>query len=151
MAFEVKVAAWPAGGPIPRRYTCDGENVSPAVEWSGAPAATQSFVLILDDPDAPPGTWTHWILYDIPPHVHRIEEAAPHPPGLPGTNDFGHPAYGGPCPPRGHRPHRYFLRLFALSTATLGLPPAAPRPTLERALNPHLLARAACTATYHRP
>lgn len=150
MAFQVTVAAWPEGGPIPKQYTCDGANVSPAAEWSGEPAGTKSFVLIMDDPDAPAGTWNHWLLYDIPAQVRRIDEGAANPPGLGGVNDFGKPGYGGPCPPRGHGRHRYYLRVFALDTPSLGLKPGARRAEIERAMGKHILARAAHMGVYER-
>lgn len=104
---------------IPHRYTCDGDDVSPPLDWSGAPAATRSFVLLCDDPDAPGGTWHHWAAYDIPSEQTRLVEDAAQHSGTYGfqqaINDFQRIGYGGPCPPRRHGRHRYHFRLLALS------------------------------------
>jgi Raf kinase inhibitor-like YbhB/YbcL family protein len=108
--------------------------------WSGEPPGTQSFALIMDDPDAPAGTWNHWLLWDILGGVHSMPQhyrAAR--PVHSGTNDFGKPSYGGPCPPKRGGPHRYFFRLYAVGTPTLGLPQGARREELERALQRHRL------------
>ena len=112
--------AFADGERIPSRYTCDGENFSPPMSWSGAPRQTMSFVLLCDDPDAPLGMWRHWAVYDIPPsrtslsanvpRAHAVEDFKQ------AINDFRHPGYGGPCPPPSHGPHRYYFRLLALSS-----------------------------------
>jgi len=149
MAFTISTDAFIDGGLIPARFTCDGEDLSPHLRWSGAPPDTRSFALIMDDPDAPVGTFTHWLLYDIP--AARAELAEGQKPGQTGLtikNDFGRPGYGGPCPPRGHGVHRYFLRLYALDTATVGTPAA--RAALETALRGHTLAIATIMGKYER-
>ena len=117
--------AFSDGAAIPRRFTCDGEDVSPALQWSGAPEQTLSFVLLCDDPDAPAGVWRHWAVYDIPGDQAGLAEGA----GKPGAgqnfkqarNDFDRFDYGGPCPPHRHGVHHYHFRLFALSQARLPL------------------------------
>lgn len=113
--------AFKYGERIPRKYTCDDVDVSPPLQWSSAPPGTKSLVLIMEDPDAPIGTFTHWVLYNIPPDRTDLPENVPKTPvvegiGVQGINDFGRVGYGGPCPPRGHGPHRYFFRLYALNT-----------------------------------
>ena len=123
MALSLSSAAFPAGGLIPRRYTCDGEDVSPPLAWTGAPAATRSFVLVVDDPDAPDPraprrTWVHWVLYNLPADCAGLPEAV-HAADLPagtrqGRNDWQRLGYGGPCPPIGM--HRYFHKVYALDT-----------------------------------
>lgn len=127
MAFELESEAFRNGGTIPERYTGTGENISPPLRWHGAPPGTQSFVLIMDDPDAPRGTFTHWLLWDLPAginalpaDVHRGGRL-----GVAGRNDFGKLGYGGPLPPIGHGPHRYYFRLYALDVPELGLPEGA--------------------------
>jgi Raf kinase inhibitor-like YbhB/YbcL family protein len=132
------------GAEFPKRNTCQGEDVSPPLAWAGAPANTQSFALILDDPDAPVGTFTHWLVWNLPAATTELAENLPKTPQLPGggaqgRNDFGKVGYGGPCPPPG-KPHRYYFRLFALD-ATLAVKPGAGRRELERALEGHILAR----------
>lgn len=149
MPFQITTKAFSANGPIPKRYTCDGENVSPALAWSGAPEGTRSYSLIVDDPDAPAGTWNHWLLYDIPADVHALQEGAP-PIGVCGTNDFRRTNYGGPCPPRGHGPHRYYFRLHAVDRPSLGLKPGARRGELDAALQGRVLAKAEWVGTYER-
>ena len=151
MAFRLTTNAFEDGASIPRRYTCDGEDVSPAVAWSGEPGGTKSFTLIMDDPDAPAGTWNHWLLWDIPEGPHELgERFRPGAVGQSGTNDFGKLGYGGPCPPRGHGPHRYYFRLYALDVETLGLKPGARRAELDRALRRHVLGEASYMGRYER-
>src|SRR5579872_777691 len=102
MPFQLFSAAFTEGGWIPELHSCQGADISPALEWSGEPAGTRSFALIVDDPDAPGGAWNHWILYDIPPTSHTLQQAwKPGSLGLSGKNDFGKRGYGGPCPPKG--------------------------------------------------
>ncbi len=144
--------AFSANGAIPRRFTCEGEDVSPPLAWSGAPAATRSFALVVEDPDAPDPehpqtTWVHWVVVDLPPDTSSLPEGGPLPAGAHvGQNDWKKTAYGGPCPPIGR--HRYFHRLFALDTR-LGL--AAPtRAELEQAMDQHVLARGALMGTYEK-
>ncbi len=151
IAFSLHIEAFANGQTIPVRYTCDGTNRSPALSWDGEPEAAESFVLIVDDPDAPVGTWNHWLLYDIPAPAHGLDEAFdPGQLGLSGTNDFGQPGYGGPCPPPGNGPHRYFFKLFALNVATLGLPQGVRRHVLDTALRGHVIAEAAHIGIYER-
>src|ERR1051325_6902557 len=130
------------GGLIPRKYTCDGEDPSPPLAWTGASAGTKSFALIMDDPDAPPGIWVHWVLYDLPEKATALPEGVPKTPTLPdgskqgacwGVNSFSRSGFFGPCPPPG-KPHRYFFKLYALS-APLGLPPGATKAEVARAMN----------------
>ena len=136
------------GAAIPAHCTCDGRGDAPRLQWTHAPAGTQSFALIVDDPDAPHGTFTHWVLFDIPADVRRLvgDDAV----GIPGKNDFQADGYGGPCPPANHGKHRYFFRLYALDTATLGLPRAAKRQAVQDALQEHLLDQAELMGTYER-
>jgi Raf kinase inhibitor-like YbhB/YbcL family protein len=150
--FRIAVAGFAEGGNIPKRYTCEGENLSPEVSWLGEPAETKSFALILDDPDAPAGTWNHWLLWDIPRDTHSLPEGDGHPAkAKSGTNDFGQRGYGGPCPPKGRGSHRYFFRLFALNTPSLGLGPGAKRTALEAALHKHAIAEASYMGRFERP
>lgn len=152
MEFTVTVQGFAEGGDIPSRFTCDGEDLSPALRWQGEPPETKGFALIVDDPDAPGGTWNHWLLWDIPADIHSLPEGSGHAsPGKSGANDFGRRGYGGPCPPKGRGSHRYFFRLFALDTATLGLPQGAKRPVLDKALRKHAIAETAYMGRYERP
>ncbi len=153
MSFTLVSPAFPSGGPIAVRYTCDGADLSPALAWSEVPAAAQSLALIADDPDAPAGAWTHWLLWNIPARATFLAENAPKVELLDngarqGVNDFRRIGYGGPCPPPGH-PHRYFFRLFALDVR-LDLKPGAARGELERAMAPHILAQTQWMGTYKR-
>jgi hypothetical protein len=151
MAFSVKMKGFGNGELIPRRHTGEGEDVSPAVEWSGEPDRTESFALIVDDPDAPGGVWNHWLLWDIPGHVHSIgEDFRPGTVGSSGKNDFGRLGYGGPYPPRGHGPHRYVFTVYALDRPALGLPAGARRKELDRALAGRVLGQAAYMGRYER-
>lgn len=151
MTFKLNVAGFAEGAAIPKLYTCEGGDVSPALEWSGEPAETASFALIMDDPDAPVGTWNHWLLYDVPAPVHSLAQGyKPGKLGVSGTNDFGRPGYGGPCPPKGHGPHRYFFRLYAVGVASLGLKAGAKRSDLDRVLRGHVLAEAQYMGRYER-
>ncbi len=140
------------GSAIPRRFTCDGENLSPPLQWRQAPAGTLSFALLCDDPDAPGGTWHHWAAYDIPAASGGLPAAIrPHDPGLrQATNDFRRAGYGGPCPPRGHGPHRYRFHLLALSVAGLALSAPNSCTAVEREARKHLLAEATLTGVYQR-
>jgi len=151
MALEIRSPAFPNGGTIPKLHTCEGADVSPALEWSGEPPETKSFALIVDDPDAPVGTWNLWLLSDIPASVPALAQGLkPGSVGLSGTNDFGRPGYGGPCPPKGHGPHRYYFRLYALDVPSLGLGPGVKRAQLDRALRGHILAQAEYMGRYER-
>ena len=149
MAFTISTDACIDGGIIPARFTCDGEDLSPQLRWTGAPPGARSFALIMDDPDAPVGTFTHWLLYDIgAAHTELAEGQKPGQTGVTIKNDFGRPGYGGPCPPRGHGVHRYFFRLYALDAATLGKP--VTRTALETALRSHTLETATVMGKYER-
>lgn len=151
MALQVFSSAFADGGSIPDLYTCQGADVSPSLEWSGEPAGTRSFALIMDDPDAPVGTWDHWLLFDIGPQAHNLAQGhKPGSPGICGKNSWGKAAYGGPCPPKGHGPHRYFFRLYALDTQTLGLPAGAGRDQLQKAMKGHVLGEAQTMGRYER-
>lgn len=152
MGMEVSTTEFGPGQPIPRRFTCDGENVSLPLRWTGAPERTQGFALIFDDPDAPSGTWDHWVLYDIPAATTSLATGVPSTPTLAngakhGKNGWGQPGYRGPCPPRGT--HRYVIHLFALGGPT-GLPPGATSAQLRRAVEGKTIATAELFGTYER-
>jgi Raf kinase inhibitor-like YbhB/YbcL family protein len=141
------------GQPIPTKYTGDGPDHSPPLAWSDVPAGVQSFALIADDPDAPRGTWVHWVLYNLPADADSLAQAVPPTKTLAngacqGTNDFGRLGYGGPAPPRG-KPHRYFFKLYALD-ALLQLAPGATKAQLEAAMRGHIVAQAELMGTYQR-
>jgi hypothetical protein len=151
MALKLRVLAFSEGETIPARHTADGENISPRLEWSGAPPSTRGFALIVDDPDAPAGTWNHWLLWDIPAGATAIEASfRPGTLGVSGRNDFGKTGYGGPSPPRGHGPHRYHFKLFALNVETLGLREGAGRGELDRALRGRILEESWFMGRYER-
>jgi hypothetical protein len=144
--------AFPPGEMIPAVYTCDGQDLSPPLQWAEAPPGTRSLALISDDPDAPVGTWVHWVVWNIPATVNSLEENQPKKESLPGgarqgTNDFRRIGYGGPCPPSGT--HRYTFRLYALDT-TLDLPASTTRAQLEKAMKRHVLAEAELMGKYRR-
>lgn len=152
--MELSSPAFKYGEVIPRKYTCDGEDVSPPLVISGVPQEAKALALIMEDPDAPIGLFTHWVLYEIPPTVKELPEGVPKRPevpglGLQGVNDFGRVGYGGPCPPRGHGPHRYFFKLYALS-APLGLGPRASRKNVLDAMQGKILAQAEYMGIYKR-
>jgi Raf kinase inhibitor-like YbhB/YbcL family protein len=142
LLFELTSPAWQPGAIIPARYTCSGENLSPAIAWTAPPDKTASFALIFDDPDAPRRTWTHWTVWNIPASARGLPEALAATAGgvVQGTTDFGTVGYGGPCPPPGHGSHRYFLRLYALDQV-LPLAAGAARTSLDTAIRDHMLAR----------
>jgi len=149
MAFKLNVDGFSEGAPIPKRFTCDGEDVSPHLHWTGEPPDNKSFALIMDDPDAPGRTWNHWLVWDIPADIHSLPEGSDAV-GKSGKNDFGRSGYGGPCPPRAKGPHRYFFRLYALDTPSLRLGAGANRLALEKALQRHILAEAQYMGRYGR-
>jgi Raf kinase inhibitor-like YbhB/YbcL family protein len=142
------------GAPIPRRFTCDGEDVSPPLEWTTPPEAARSFVLLCDDPDAPGGVWRHWAAYDIPKDQSALAEGASKDSDAPrfkqAANDFKHMGYGGPCPPRGHGPHRYHFRLFALSVDRLSVGDMPSCRDVERESRKHVIAEATLVGVYGR-
>jgi len=149
MTFTLTIAAFADGGLIPAKFTCEGANVSPELRWNDAPANTRSYALIVDDPDAPAGTFTHWVLFDVPAARSSLAEGASAI-GVAGKNDFGRVGYGGPCPPRGHGPHRYYFTLYALGIASLKLKAVAGRREMETALRGHILAQAIYLGRYER-
>ncbi len=132
---------------IPRRHTCEGEDVSPSLSWSDPPTGTRALALVVDDPDAPVGTFTHWLAWNIDPAAGGLGEGEPAP--AEGRNDFGIGGWSGPCPPPGHGSHRYFFRLHALD-AKLDVGLRAGRRELERALASHVLATAELMGRYER-
>jgi Raf kinase inhibitor-like YbhB/YbcL family protein len=146
-------SAFSEGGMVPVKYTCDGKNISPPLKWTNVPPGTTSFALIADDPDAPSGTWVHWVLYDLPASVTELPEDLVKGQYIPnsakqGLNDFKHLGYGGPCPPPGN-PHRYFFKLYALDTR-LELKPGATKQSLEQAMAKHILAQGQLMGMYKR-
>jgi len=156
MALTIQSSAFGPMGAIPRKYTCDGDDIAPPLQWSGAPERTQSFALIVDDPDAPDPAapqrvWVHWVLYDLPRTVSGLPEgvtARALPAGTrEGTNDWQRTGYGGPCPPKGR--HRYFFRLYALGKL-LGDLRTPSKADLEAAMADHVLATAELVGTYER-
>jgi Raf kinase inhibitor-like YbhB/YbcL family protein len=157
MSIHIESTAFAGGGAIPKLYTCDGKDVSPPLTWSGVPVTARSLALICDDPDAPRGIWTHWVIFDLPASVGGLGEGVPAHErvtvtegggsAIQGKNDFGKPGYGGPCPPSGT--HRYFFRIYALDTE-LGLGPATTRQDLLRSIKGHVLAEGELMGTYSR-
>jgi Raf kinase inhibitor-like YbhB/YbcL family protein len=145
--LALQSSAFDHGGPIPRRHRCDGEDLSPPLSWSGAPEGTRSLALLVDDPDAPAGTFTHWLGRALDPDAAMLDEGEAAP--VEGRNDFGTKGYRGPCPPPGHGRHHYSFRLYALdSDPSLG--PGAGKRELERALEGRILAAAELIGTYER-
>ena len=145
--------AFEYGGNIPSRFTCDGENISPKLEWSQPPTGTESLALISDDPDAPGGMWVHWVIFNIPPDKTGLVEGVPKSEVLSdgsvqGMTDFGRVGYGGPCPPPG-RPHRYFFKIYALYS-TLDLSAGATKEDVESAMQGHILAKGELMGLYGR-
>jgi Raf kinase inhibitor-like YbhB/YbcL family protein len=155
MPFSLTSNAFKEGAPVPVKHTCDGADVSPPLAWSGAPAGTRAFALIADDPDAPAGTWVHWVLYDLPgattrlpENVSKTETLADLGGALQGRTDFRRPGYGGPCPPPGPA-HRYFFKLYALD-ALLKLAAGSSKKEVEAAMKDHVLGTAQLMGTYAR-
>lgn len=153
MNIQLTSTAFADGLPIPTKYTCDGSDISPPLAWANAPANVKSYTLIADDPDAPVGTWVHWVIYNLPPSATALAENTPKSDSLPdgakqGVNDFRKTGYGGPCPPPG-KAHRYFFKLYALDT-TLDLPSGATKKDLLKAMEGHVLAQGQLMGTYQR-
>ena len=153
MAFAIRSSDFANGANIPRAFTCDGEDRSPGLEWSGEPSGTKSFALIADDPDAPVGTWVHWVTYNIPASAHSLAGGTEKKEQLAdgsrqGRNDFRKTGYNGPCPPPG-KTHRYFFKLYALGSE-LKLGTGATKADLERAMSGHILAQAEWMGRYQR-
>ena len=153
MAFSISSPSFQNGKDIPKKFTCDGDDVSPALSWTDPPQGVKSFALIADDPDAPRGTWTHWVLFDLPPSTSNLAEGVPKVGELPdggrqGVNDFPKIGYGGPCPPPG-KPHRYFFKLYALDNK-LNLKAGASKQDVEQAIQNHILGKAEAMGKYGR-
>ena len=152
-AFPLSSPAFMQGSLIPKKFTCDGNNVSPVLNWSNVPAGTRSLALITDDPDAPVGTFTHWVLYNLAPSMSGLPEAVAKISQVPGigthgNNSYGRPGYDGPCPPRG-APHRYFFTLYALDLPP-DLPPGLTPTRLQSAMHGHILAEGQYMGKYQR-
>lgn len=153
MNFALSSTAFQNGEPIPSRYTGDGPDASPPLAWSDVPEGTKAFTLICDDPDAPGGTWVHWVLYDIPAETASLEEGVARKDvvlgsGRQGRTDFKRNQYNGPAPPPG-KPHRYFFKLYALDQAT-GLAPGQRKEAVLAAIKGHVLGEAELMGTYQR-
>ncbi len=155
--MELTTTAFDRGGAIPAEFTCDGTDVSPALSWTGVPEGTKSFVMIMDDPDAPPGTWVHWVLFNLPAGTTELAEGLPRTEQLAGgalqgacwgVKSLSRVGYYGPCPPPG-KPHRYYFRLYALDTS-LDLAPRASKAEVLAAAQGHVLAEADLMGTYGR-
>ena len=151
--IKVKSPKFKYGDFIPQKYTCDGQDVSPPLNWNNYPENTKSFVLIVDDPDAPIGIFTHWVVYDIPANINHLEENFPKKAVVngikQGINDFGNIWYGGPCPPPG-KPHRYFFKIYALDIPTLNLPAGATKEQVEQKMLNHIIAQGKLIGLYKR-
>jgi len=151
--IEMKSPAFQNGGEIPHKHTCDGADVSPPLAWQSAPAGAKAFAVVLDDPDAPGGTWVHWVIYDLPANAKELQEGTGSGETLAngakqGLNDFRKTGYGGPCPPPG-APHRYFFKLYALDAPT-SLKPRATKQQLLDAIKGHVLAEGELVGRYGR-
>jgi Raf kinase inhibitor-like YbhB/YbcL family protein len=152
MVFQLTSPDFADGGRIPTLYTCDGDDASPPLVWSGAPSDTESFVLLCDDPDAPLGTWHHWAVFNIPPAVHGLDKAYPTTGALypQAVNDLGSAGYGGPCPPPGHGIHHYHFQLLALNTPSLDLPKLVKCTSVAKAAHPYIVDKAEIIGVYSR-
>jgi Raf kinase inhibitor-like YbhB/YbcL family protein len=153
MTFVISSPSFSNGEKIPTKFTCDGTDASPTLTWTAPPPGTQGFTVIVDDPDAPVGTWTHWVLFDLPAHTTALPEGVTKADEVPsggrqGRNDFRKIGYGGPCPPPG-KPHRYFFKLYALDKM-LNLKAGASKRDVEQAMQGHILAKAELMGTYQR-
>lgn len=151
--FSISSPVFSSGQTIPRRYTCSGKNISPQLQWGNPPVGTKSFALVVDDPDAPVGTFVHWVVYNLPPSIKGLAEKVSPGRALPrgaleGKNGFGHSGYGGPCPPPG-KPHRYFFKLYALDTM-LDLPTGPSKARLLKAIQGHVLGQAKLVGLFAR-
>ncbi|HIC84701.1 MAG TPA: YbhB/YbcL family Raf kinase inhibitor-like protein [Desulfobacterales bacterium] len=152
MGLMVKSSAFKEGEMIPKKYTCDGEDISPPLSWEGVPEGTKSIAIICDDPDAPMGTWVHWVLFNLPPGTNTLPEAVPPEAVLEngarhGINDFRKLGYGGPCPPGGT--HRYYFKIYALDIV-LGLQSGASKADLLKAMEGHVLSEGQIMGRYKR-
>lgn len=145
MALNLTSSAFENQKSIPAKYTCNGENVNPPLQFSGIPEKAKSLALIMDDPDAPNGTWVHWLLWNINPQTQEVAENSFPAEGVQGITSFGKAGYGGPCPPSGI--HRYFFKLYALDAA-LNLPANAKKEDLEKAIQGHIVEQAQLIGLY---
>jgi len=145
--MKIESPAFGSNQYIPSKYTCEGDNVNPPLRFIGVPESAKSLVLIVDDPDAPMGTWVHWTVWNISPKVQEIPEDSTPEGAVEGVTDFGKPGYGGPCPPSGT--HRYFFKLFALDT-TLSLDSSARASEVEKAMEGHIIEKAELVGLYER-
>lgn len=150
--MKIKSTAFENGAMIPRKYTCDGQNISPSLVWSDFPSETKSFVIICDDPDAPSKVWVHWVIYNIPKNITSLEEDLPDLKvltngAIQGKNDFGAIGYGGPCPPSGT--HRYYFKIFAIDT-TLNLGPGLKKDQVLNEIESHILGVGELMGRYSR-
>jgi len=153
MALQVTSSAFANGADIPKKYSCDGQNVSPQLAWTGVPTGTKSLALITHDPDAPSGDFVHWVIYDMPASLSGLPEGVATTPivqgtGTQGANGTGKTGYMGPCPPKG-KPHHYKFQLYALD-AVLGLQPGATKTDVEKAIQGHILSQGLLVGTYNR-
>jgi Raf kinase inhibitor-like YbhB/YbcL family protein len=152
MEIKITSSAFEDGGLIPAKYTCDGADISPPLQWDAVPEGTRSIALICDDPDAPMGTWVHWVLFNLPSDAKELAENIPTEETLPngakqGVNDFGRIGYGGPCPPGGT--HRYFFKIYALDTE-VGLQAGADKRRLLKMMEGHILGQDQLIGKYKR-
>jgi Raf kinase inhibitor-like YbhB/YbcL family protein len=150
--MEIKSPAFKEGDSIPAKYTCDNLDISPPLEWSDGPAGTKTFALICDDPDAPRGTWVHWVVYNLPGTLKGLPENLPKSETLPdmtrhGKTDFGSIGYGGPCPPSGT--HRYYFKIYALDSV-IGMKPGLTKSELLKAIEGHILDQGQLMGRYKR-
>lgn len=146
--MSITSSAFEGNTTIPEMYTCEGDDSSPPLAFNAVPAEAESLVLIMDDPDAPSGTWVHWVLFDIPATTEELKAGQEE--GLSGANSWDKTGYGGPCPPPGDGPHRYFFKLYALDVATLGLDEKASKSDVETAMEDHIIATAELVGLYER-
>jgi Raf kinase inhibitor-like YbhB/YbcL family protein len=153
ISFSLRSAVFKDEGKIPKKYTCDGEDVSPPLSWSGVPDGTKSYVVIMEDPDAPGGVFTHWVLYDLPASLTNLSEGVEKKVDLKGpkqgVNDFGRVGYGGPCPPEGST-HRYIFRLYALDTPGLNLKGESTKEEVLKIIKNQVLSETSLTGIYGR-
>ena len=153
MSIQVTSSAFQNNQPIPKKYTGEGPDVSPPLNWTGLPAGARELALICDDPDAPAGTWTHWVIWNLPASTHSLSQDVPRQEQLSdgarqGRNSFGKVGYNGPCPPAGQT-HRYFFRVYALDSK-LDVAPGADRSQVETAMQGHVLAHGEYMGTFHK-
>ena len=153
MAIALTSLAFKEGDLIPKKYTCEGPDLSPQLRWTNAPKGTKSFALIADDPDAPVGTWVHWVIFNLPGETTELPEGVPAQETLPngakqGLNDFKRVGYGGPCPPPG-KPHRYYFKLYAVDV-TLDLRPRATKAQVLESIRGHILGEAQLMGRFGR-